>query len=497
MKRRGSGILLHISSLPSSGGIGDLGPEAYRFVDLLAEAHQTYWQILPLNPTEPHYYNSPYQSISAFAFNPLLVSLDLLVAEGLLTIKDVEPAPDFPKNRVAFPEVREHKRRLLYQAFERFQGKKDPGFEHFCKQHGSWLHDFALFVALKMHHGNKAWNEWPDELRHRKPEALQEAHRAYATSVARTKFIQYMAARQWEALKRYCEQKGVQVLGDLPIYVQYDSADVWTHPHLFKLDEHQRPYAVAGVPPDYFSATGQLWGNPLYNWDNLKKHEYQWWIERVRHNLYLFDFVRIDHFRGLVAYWEVPAHEKTAIHGKWIEAPVMDFFKQLQKKIPVLPIIAEDLGVITPDVREVMQIFELPGMKILMFAFGDDVATNPYIPHNLVRNCILYTGTHDNNTVRGWFENEIDDTVKKRVFDYIGREIRVDELHWTFIRMVLMSVANTAIIPAQDLLGLGQEARMNRPSSLEGNWGWRLQEGQLTESVLGRLRSLTDCYGRW
>ena len=452
--RRGSGILCHITSLPSSYGIGDMGPAAYRFVDFLAETKQSYWQILPLNPTDPVFGNSPYHSISAFACNPLLLSPELMVHEGWLTEEDIASVPHFPKGQVDYDAAIAYKERFFQLAYQRF-GESTHHYDHerFCSENAGWLDDCALFVALSNHLEGDVWSDWPHEIRDRKPEALESASRELKDTIEREKFFQYLFHQQWTALKRYCNDRGVQIIGDMPIYVDYNSVDLWANPELFKLDDEKKPYVVAGVPPDYFSATGQLWGNPVYRWDMLKERRYDWWVRLMRQNLRLFDFVRVDHFRGLVAYWEVPATENTAINGTWIEAPVVDLFNELTKRFPLLPIIAEDLGLITPDVREVIQRFELPGMKILLFAFGEDLPSHPYIPHNLVKNCLIYTGTHDNNTVRGWFEGEATPEEKRRLFDYLGRKVSADEIHWELTRLAMMSVANVAIIPMQDILG--------------------------------------------
>lgn len=497
MKRRSSGILLHLTSLPSNYGIGDMGPWAYRFVDFLTEAGQGFWQILPLNPT-PGYSNSPYQGSSAFAGNPLLVSPELLVREGLIEEREAaRDAPDFPAGAVDYNAVRSFKEALLRLAYERFREKGDRrDFEEFRRSRAPWLDDYALFVTLKSRFQGKPWNEWPEEMRDRQPEALRSAREEMPEDFERERFFQFLFFRQWTALKAYCLQKDVQLIGDIPIYVHYDSADVWAHREIFKLDEKGRPYALSGVPPDYFSDTGQLWGNPVYRWDVLRERGYDWWMQRMQHNLALTDIVRVDHFRGLVAYWEVPASETTAINGEWIEVPVMNFFGKFLKRFPYLPIIAEDLGTITPDVREIIHQLDLPGMKVLLFAFGDDLATNPYAPHNVVRNSVIYTGTHDNNTARGWFEKEAGPGVKERLFAYLGREISGDEVHRELIRLAMMSVADLAVIPMQDILGLGEEARMNRPAGGTGNWAWRLLPEQLTAETAGWLRQMTHNYGR-
>ena len=498
MDKRGSGILLHITSLPSPYGVGDLGPEAYRFADFLAQAKQSYWQVLPLNPTNPAYGNSPYSSISAFAGNTLLISPNLLIEEGLLSREDLEPIPPFPESRCDFSEVISYKEKLLERAYQHIgqNGKGRESFEAFCLENSSWLEDFALFVVLKKHFGEKVWNEWPRELRDRDLNSLGAIKEESHNQIEKEKFWQYLFFKQWHSLRNACQEKGVHLFGDLAIYVSLDSADVWANPGLFKLDAEKRPALVSGVPPDYFSETGQLWGNPVYRWNVLKKSNFQWWIGRIAHNLKLFDVVKIDHFLGLVAYWEIPAGEKTAINGRWVKAPAKDFLNTLNKNFPYLPIVAEDLGVVTPDVREVMNHFGLPGMKILQFAFGEDNPMHPFLPHNYEKNFLVYTGTHDNNTVRGWFEEEASTEDKRRLFRYLGREVPVEEIHWELIRLAMMSVAQSVILPMQDVLGLGQEARMNRPSIAHGNWEWRLRPGQITALVSEKLMEVTEIFGR-
>jgi len=497
MSRRGSGILLHITSLPSPYGIGDLGSGAYRFADFLTEAKQSFWQILPLNPTDPVYGNSPYHSISAFASNPLLISPELMVRDGLLTKSDVGTVPDYPNRRADYPGGIAFKERLFYLAHERFRRERQThDYGRFCAENTAWLDEFALFVALKAHFQGKVWTEWPQEIRERQPGALEAFKNQLHETIELHKFLQYVFYQQWSSLKSYCNQRGIQFLGDIPIYVEHDGVDVWTNPEMFKLDSDKRPRVVAGVPPDYFSETGQLWGNPVYRWEALKETGYAWWIRRLQHNLRLLDLIRIDHFRGLIGYWEIPAGEANAINGRWVGAPGEDLLNELLKKFPYLPIVAEDLGVITPDVREIMHRFELPGMKVLLFAFGDDLPTNPYIPHNLPRNCVLYTGTHDNNTAKGWFEGEATAEIKERLFHYLGREVPVTKIHRELIRLAMMSVANMVVIPMQDILGLGEEARMNRPATSEGNWEWRLLEDQVTPSLAQELLKMTEIYGR-
>jgi 4-alpha-glucanotransferase len=498
MSKRGSGVLLHITSLPSPYGVGDLGPWAYRFADFLAGTRQAYWQVLPLSPTAPIYGNSPYSSVSTFACNTLLISPDILVGDGLLSREEVDSRPPFPDDRCDYEGVIPYKEYLLDRAFDSFvkSGKDGDGFRHFCDDQASWLDTYALFVCIKKRMGGRSWGDWPWELRDRLPDSLEAVRREATTDIEREKFRQYLFFRQWQALKRYCNERGIQIIGDIPIYVSYDSADAWTDAGTFKLDGEKRPVAVAGVPPDYFSATGQLWGNPVYNWDALRQTGYAWWIERVRHTLALFDIVRVDHFRGLVAFWEVPAREKNAVNGQWVAVPVRDFFNQLFRRFFSLPIIAEDLGLITPDVREMIRELGFPGMKILLFAFGEDDPMHIYLPHTYERNYVVYTGTHDNNTTRGWFQHEARPEEKERLFRYIGREVRPDEVNWELIRLAMMSVARMAVFPMQDILGLGREAQMNRPSVAHGNWEWRLRPGELTEYVAGRLRSLTVAYGR-
>ncbi len=497
MKRRGSGILLHISSLPSAYGVGDLGPHAYKFADFLAESKQSFWQILPLTPTDLIYDNSPYHSISAFAGNPLLISPDFLVRDELLSEGDLEMVPSFPQNQVDYEAVTAYKNNLFdmaYKSFKEFEDIND--YERFCSRNQLWLDDFVLFKALREHFEGKVWSEWEPEIRDRSSEALDSLKHEHKDRLDKEKFLQYIFYKQWFALKSYCNQKGIQIIGDIPIYVEYNSAEVWTNPQLFKLDNDKKPEVVAGVPPDYFSETGQLWGSPIYNWDKMREQKFEWWIKRIAHTLTLVDIVRIDHFRGLIAYWEVPAGETTAINGKWVEVPSVEFFNTVLKHFPTLPIIAEDLGIITPDVREVIHQYDLPGMKVLHFAFGDDMATNPYVPHNLIRNCIVYTGTHDNNTTRGWFRTEATPEIKHRLNQYLGREISYDTVPLDLMRLAFMSVANLAIIPIQDLLGLDEQARMNKPSTNRGNWRWRLSSAQLTPEAAATLLHLTETYGR-
>jgi 4-alpha-glucanotransferase len=498
MNKRGAGVLLHITSLPTPYGVGDLGPSAYRFADFLAESGQSFWQVLPLNPTGPVYGNSPYSSTSTFAGNTLLISPDLLLDEGLLLKEEIDSKPEFQDDRCKYEGAMAVKERLLQIAFDRFrrENRHSSFYEEFSSTQGEWLKDYARFVSFKRHHNGRPWCEWPLDIRDRSEEAVAGLDGVCAEAIAQEEFNQYLFFKQWQSLKSYCNQRGIQIIGDIPIYVSQDSSDVWTNPGMFKLDTEKRPIFVAGVPPDYFSATGQRWGNPVYDWDALKATGYSWWLERMSHMLQLFDVVRIDHFRGLVAFWEVPAHENNAVNGHWVQAPVYDFFSHMFKRFFDLPIVAEDLGMITADVREAVERLGFPGMKVLLFAFGEDDPMHIYLPHTYGKNFVVYTGTHDNNTVRGWFEREAGDDGRRRLFRYIGKEVTADEVSWEMIRLALRSVADVAIFPLQDVLGLGQEAQMNKPSIAHGNWEWRFRPEHLTPSIRDRLREITWTYGR-
>jgi 4-alpha-glucanotransferase len=498
MENRRSGILVHMTSLPSPFGIGDLGPSAYRFADFLSQSKQTYWQVLPFNPTDPAMGNSPYSSPSAFAGNKLLISPERMIESGFLTQEELEPIPPFPEGRCDFPSLIPYKIQLLHLAYERFKNirHQEKEYEGFCLKNKEWLDDFALFMVLKHRFGGTIWSEWEPGLRDRRASALRKIESDDHDELAREKFFQYLFFKQWLDLKHHCNGKGIRLLGDLPIYVNYDSADVWTHPELFKLTGEKKPLFVAGVPPDYFSKTGQLWGNPIYRWEALQKTGYAWWFHRISHNLQFVDALRIDHFRGLVGFWEIPAHESTAVNGRWVKAPANHFFPALLKRFPGFTFIAEDLGLITPDVKEMMERFAFPGMKVLVFAFGGDLATHPYLPHNYIPNSIVYTGTHDNNTAKGWFEEEASPDDRNRLFRYLGRQIGADQVPHELIRLAMMSVARLVMIPMQDLLALGQEGRMNYPSVARGNWEWRLLPDQLADGAAQFLGDLTETYGR-
>lgn len=495
MRFRGSGVLLHITSLPSPYGIGDLGPEAYRFVDFLSENKQSYWQILPLSMTDPIFGNTPYNSISAFAGNSLLISPALLMVEGFLYKEDTEPVPSFKADKINYPAVTAYKDKLLDKAYERFRDKsKDSDYDRFCSMNDFWLDDFTLFKSIKAEQRGLVWSSWPQVLKDKQKEEIDKARDRLKDKIEREKFTQYIFFRQWGALRQRCNDRNIKVIGDIPIYVNYDSADVWSNPRIFKLDQNKQQISSAGVPPDYFSATGQLWGNPIYNWDVIRGSEYSWWIQRLGHVLGLVDVLRIDHFRGLIAYWEVPAGEKTAVNGKWTPAPAEDFLTRIFRHFRCISLIAEDLGIITADVREIMNKFGIPGMKVLLFAFGEGLPKNPYAPHNNIKNCVIYTGTHDNSTAKGWFEHEAQPEDKQRLSKYVGHEINAENVSWELIRLAMMSVADTAIIPMQDILGLGEDARMNHPSTTEGNYQWRMLPEQM--KALGLLREMTELYGR-
>ncbi len=498
MEKRGCGILLHVTSLPSPYGIGDLGRGAYSFADFLAEAGQSFWQILPLNQTCAVYGNSPYSSFSAFAGNTLLISPDLMAEQGILLKSDIENHPVFPEKRVDYRTVTKYKDEIFKIAFEKNKDslEDDHEFKKFSVENSHWLDDYGLFISIKKHFNKVDWGRWPEELRDRKEGTIREWKERLWETILMEKFLQFIFFRQWHLLKGYCESKNIRIIGDLPIYVNYDSSDVWSNPEIFKLNKEKKPAFIAGVPPDYFSSTGQLWGHPVYDWGVLKETKYSWWIKRMEHNLKFFHMIRLDHFRGFVGYWEIQAGEKVATNGEWVKAPAKDFFDTLLKHFHDLPVIAEDLGVITPDVREIMDQFGFPGMRVLLFAFGEDLPANPYAPHNYVKNCVAYTGTHDNNTIKGWFKKEASPEDKKRVFEYIGRKVTEKEIHWELIKLVMSSVADMAIISMQDVLGLGEKARTNLPASIEGNWRWRLVPERLSPLITKKLLEMTRIYGR-
>ncbi|MDQ3321245.1 MAG: 4-alpha-glucanotransferase [Acidobacteriota bacterium] len=502
---RASGVLLHPTSLPSRFGVGDLGDEAYKFVDFLASARQTYWQILPLCPTG--YGDSPYQCFSAFAGNTNLISPEKIVEAGFLSVDEINKKPDFPIGRVDFGKLYDWKNWILDLAHERFRlttsGDLREKFEAFCRREAAWLEDYALFRAIKKSRDGKSWQNWDNSLKLREENALNKARENLRSDVEAQKFQQWLFFRQWSELKNYCHSKNIKIVGDAPIFVALDSADVWRNQSQFKLNEDGSPRVVAGVPPDYFSRTGQLWGNPIYDWERMRQDDFRWWIDRVKATLKTMYIVRVDHFRGFAAVWEVPGTDKTAQNGRWVNVPGRELFDALKNAVGDLPFWAEDLGVITPDVEQLRDWFGFPGMRILQYAFGGD-ANSRDLPHNYIKNSVAYTGTHDNDTTVGWFDSKAgsgstrDDSQIERERRFCLNYLKSDgrEIHWDFIRAVWESVADTAIVPMQDLLGLGNEARMNLPASGSGNWYWQCREGDFSDEISKRLRELTELYGR-
>ncbi len=503
---RSSGVILHPTSLPGRFGIGDMGADAYRFIDWLAAAGQKIWQVLPLGPTG--YGDSPYQCFSAFAGNPLLIDLEPLSEEGLLEPADLAAAPAFPQDHVDYGRVIEFKLPLLRKASREFHARGSGGeredFDDFTIRHADWLDDFALFMAVKEAHGGATWTRWDRAIARREPAAIEAWRERLRGEIDAQKFQQYLFFRQWEALRKYCHDSKIRIMGDLPIYVAHDSSDVWANPELFCLDENGEPEYVAGVPPDYFSATGQLWGNPIYRWDVMAKRGFGWWMERFQATLGLVDMLRLDHFRGFEAYWQVPAGESTAMNGEWVKGPGAHLFDVVEAALGSLPIVAENLGVITPEVEAIRQRFGYPGMSILQFAFGNDPQGPDFRPHNYPRERVAYTGTHDNDTTVGWWNSTgatdstrtEEDVRKEREFtrDYLATD--GTDINWVFIRTVLASVADIALYPMQDVLGLGTEARMNLPGRPNNNWRWRCRREALTPERAAKLSRLAGLYDR-
>lgn len=515
---RASGILLHPTSLPGGLGIGDLGPAAYRWIDWLVSARQRLWQVLPLGPTG--FADSPYACLSAFAGNPLLISLDKLIEDGYITADDLAPTSedDLEKmdyavttqmvghdpERIDYGRIIQHKMPLLRRAARRFlthaNATQRSQYERFIIEQ-SWLADFALFMAVKEQFAQIVWYEWPGDIALRRPEAMAHWRQELASDIEAHQVLQFFFFQQWQQLKSYANARRIRIVGDVPIFVAADSADVWANPHLFHLDQDGRPTLISGVPPDYFSATGQRWGNPLYRWEVMAQDGYKWWIERIRTVLNMVDMVRIDHFRGLVAYWEIPASEPTAIKGQWQPGPGAALFEAIEGALGRLPIWAEDLGVITPEVIDLRERFGLPGMKILQFAFDEAAlrasfgryTRNPFLPHNYTENFVVYTGTHDNDTALGWFEH-CPPAERRQAMAYLGCDER--EFNWSLIRAAMASVAQTAMFPLQDVLGLSGNARMNLPGTTGSNWTWRCRADALTEQLAGRLAQMTTLYER-
>lgn len=502
---RAGGILLHPTSLSGRYGVGDLGSEAYRFVDFLAKAGMKLWQILPLSPTG--YGDSPYAALSAFAGNPLLISPDLLLEEGLLDSADLQAVPDFPATQVAYGAVIMWKTALLHKSFDKFRQQANSellaALQYFEAENATWLEDFALYMAIKEAHEGAPWNKWDAKLILRDEATLAEWRTKLAEQIAFQKYAQFIFFRQWFKLKEYANAQNIKIIGDIPIFVAFDSADVWANSAIFMLDENKVPTHVAGVPPDYFSAKGQYWGNPLYRWDLLAQDGYSWWIERVKAALRLTDYLRIDHFRGFAAYWEVPVNdEETAINGRWVKSPGSELFQAIKNALGDLPIIAEDLGVITPDVIALRHETGMPGMRVLQFAFGafETDQTDPYLPHNFDQNTVVYSGTHDNDTTAGWWATASANE-KRNLLEYLDRDPATipapAEIAGRLVRLAFSSVANFAIVPMQDTLGLGGEARMNQPGTSSGNWRWRLSPDALSTELTERLYKLNVLFARY
>lgn len=489
---RSSGVLLHVSSLPGPHGVGDLGEDAFRFAAFLRDARQSWWQMFPLGP--PGVSNSPYQVLSAFAGNPLFISLEKMAEQGLLDDRDLKLVGEsFAKtNYAAAWRFKKPRFRKAFLRFSNSPSAKQAAFDAFCREQAGWLDDYALYCALKEKYRGASWETWPAGYRSRDPGALNYAGAAYQLTVRYHQFLQFQFFTQWGALKDACHKRGIRLIGDLPIFVAHDSADVWANQSLFQLDRRGKPEAVAGVPPDYFSRTGQRWGNPLYKWDTLKRTGYKWWVRRFASTFSLFDALRIDHFIGFHNYWRIPASHKTAQRGKWVPGPGSHFFETLFQRLGRLDLIAEDLGAVTPEVGALRDKFLFPGMRVLQFGFSGE-PSNPFLPHNYPMNTIVYTGTHDNDTTAGWFKH-LDAATRERVLDYTGTDGK--EISWDFIRLALSSVAKTAIVPAQDLLSLDSKSRMNMPGTANGNWIWRMSKNVLTPRIASRLAKLTVLYGR-
>lgn len=491
---RTCGILMPIYSLPSKYGIGCFSKEAYDFVDFLKESGQSYWQILPLGSTG--YGDSPYQSFSTFAGNPYFIDLETLAKEGLLTTEECEEY-DFGQDKryIEYDKIYFSRFKILRKAFDRSRGRTDIKYENFKKENDFWLKDYTLYTAVKRHFNEVSWNKWDDDIKLRTPEAVKRYSEELKDDIEFYKFIQFKFWEQWNKLKNYANKNKIKIIGDIPIYVAFDSADSWSNPQLFKFDKQNNPIEVAGCPPDGFSLKGQLWGSPIYDWDYHKKTSYSWWIQRILYCFKLYDVVRIDHFRGFDEYYTIPFGQPTAEFGHWEKGPGLDFFHALNSKIGKVEIIAEDLGFVTDSVRKLVKDTGYPGMKVLEFAF-DSREENDYLPHNYEKNCVVYTGTHDNDTIKGWYKS-LPKKDKQMSIDYLGNEkTNFKDIHWDFIRLALSSVANYAIIPIQDYLGLGEEARMNTPSTVGGNWKWRLLDGEITKELSLKIKKMVKLYSR-
>ena len=500
IRERGAGILLHITSLPSRFGIGDLGPAAFDFADFLHRSKQKYWQLRPLNPTSSETGHSPYSSVSAMAGNTLLISPELLMIDGLLNSKDIRDNKIPVSDRVDYAEAEEVKKKLFRIAYQNFvnlnSARLTKQFEKFNLQEAYWLDDFALYTALKKYHNGKPWYQWVTAFKNRKPEALKKFALEHANEMQYAQWLQFIFHKQWAALRSYCDDREIKLFGDLPFYVSHDSVDVWTDPDTFNLNRSGEMIEVAGVPPDYFNSNGQRWGMPVFQWDVLKKSRYGWWMERLRKNMEFYDILRLDHFRAFADYWSVPAQEKTAKKGKWKPGPGAAFFKNAQDEFGKLPFVAEDLGEINAAVYELRDKFHLPGMRVLQFAFGEDMPASEYIPHNYTPNSIVYTGTHDNNTTRGWYRKDADRNSLKRLIDYSQRDVHEKNVHDIVAQLAYGSVANTVILPFQDVVGLDESARMNTPASTKNNWMWRMSKDMMNESIVKKLSRWVVTYRR-
>ncbi len=496
---RSAGILLHITSLPSPFGIGDLGPEAERFADFLSQSGQRYWQTLPVNATGEEQAYSPYSAVSGMAGNPMLISPDKMVQDEWIAPHDIKKFSVANHGKVNYREASLVREVLFEKGFRTFltNPQTHAPFREFCRRESWWLDDFALYMVLREQHENKPWYEWPNQYKNRQQRALGDINRFHQERINKVKWLQYVFDKQWSELKAYCNQRNILMFGDLPFYVSYDSADVWSHPEIFKLDAARKMKGVAGVPPDYFNSKGQLWGMPVFRWDVLKKKRYQWWVDRVRRNFDLFDLVRLDHFRAFISFWEVPSGEETAINGKWNRGPGAEIFKVLEERLGKLAFVAEDLGDVDASVFALRDQFGLPGMKVLQFAFGDNMTTSDYIPHNYTPNFIVYTGTHDNNTTVGWWLKDTRHDVRANLKHYVDQPgISQNNIHLVLGKMAYSSVARTAILPLQDVLGLDESARMNTPASMKLNWLWRLKPGQLAPSFKNQLLKWGRLYNR-
>ncbi len=490
-EKRASGILLHITSLPSEFGIGDMGPESYKFIDLLVNLKQHYWSILPVTPINTDIDNSPYQTSSAFAGNTLLISPEKLVEEGWLAKEYLEKIKSQSYNRVDFRMVYEKKSLMLQDAYANFKktGQRKSNYDSFCSENTKWLDDYALYVALRKNNKN-SWYLWPPPLRDREKNRLERKKQELKEDIEQEKFAQFIFFSQWCAIKNFCGEKQVKIVGDIPFYMSHDSADVWVHPELFSLAENKQLKFVGGVPPDYFSSTGQFWGNPVYDWQKMKETGFEWWMDRLEHNLKFYDKMRLDHFRGFIAYWQIPANDGTAKDGRWVKSEPEAFLETIKKAFPKLPFIAEDLGLIDQEVEQAIEKLGIPGMRVMLFAF-DGTDDNPNILNRHPENAVVYSGTHDTNTVKGWFIDEASEEKKKRLFDEIGRKVTSEEVSFEVIKLAMSSKANLCIIPIQDGLSLGSEARMNSPGQCCTSWEWRVTSKQLANEMLGRLRDFT------